>query len=118
VKSCALYNSLPACEAELGVGNCDSSDAPGQARCAAKTLTCSGPGGPTPGGSGNPTGYCGDGVLRSSANEECDLGNANSDAIGSMCSSTCQVRLLTTPGANPITDLWMTIPVLAGTQHL
>lgn len=26
--------------------------------------------------------------------------------------------MTTNPGENPITDLWMTIPVLAGTQRL
>ncbi len=112
VKSCALYNSIIACEAELWVGNCDSSDAPGQARCAAKTLICSGPGGPGGGGGGGwfVAGRCGDGVLQ--VGEECDVVGAP------WCSVSCKINLSTNPGANPITDLWMTIPVLAGTQRL
>lgn len=117
MKSCALYNSLLACEAELGVGNCDSSDAPGQARCAAKSLSCSGPGGPGGGGGGGGSGYCGDGVLGSSPGEECDVVGAPwCGQPGTV--DACKVKLDTTPGANPITDLWMTIPVLAGSQRL
>lgn len=30
----------------------------------------------------------------------------------------CKIVMTTNPGANPITDLWMTIPVLAGTQRI
>lgn len=31
---------------------------------------------------------------------------------------SCKIVGLTNPGANPITDIWMTIPVLAGTQRI
>lgn len=55
IASCALYNSRIACEADVGVGRCDSADAAGQARCAAQPLSCTGPGG---GGCTNPNG-CG-----------------------------------------------------------
>ena len=44
--------------------------------------------------------------------EECDVVGAP------WCSASCKINLSTNPGANPITDLWMTIPVLAGTQRL
>lgn len=68
---------------------------------AANTLVCSGPGGCS-GPYCYPTGICGDGVLGSSAGEECDLGNANSDAPDSLCSRQCKVQITTNPGANPI----------------
>lgn len=80
--------------------------------CQNQYLDCSpatGPGGPGLGG------YCGDGVLQNG--EECDVSGLNG-TVGAFCSATCKVTTLTTPGANPITDLWITIPVLAGTQRL
>lgn len=45
--------------------------------------------------------------------EECDLGNGNSDAPEAACSKNCKLNSWTNPGANPITDIWMTIPNLS-----
>jgi uncharacterized repeat protein (TIGR01451 family) len=121
VISCVFYNSITACtQAGIPANLCYSADAPGQAMCAAQPLTCGGGGG---GGStsGGIAGRCGDGILQpagadhtagTSDDEECDR-------PGSLwCSNSCKVVGLTNPGANPIMDLWMTIPVLAGTKHL
>ncbi len=108
IRSCSaqVHNSLPGCSATTGqtcytdATSCNT----------ANTLVCSGPGGGGGGGGGG-DGRCGDGVLGSSPGEECDV-------IGAPWCVSCKIQLDTTPGANPITDLWMTIPVLAGTQHL
>lgn len=43
--------------------------------------------------------------------EECDV-------VGAPWCVACKIDMTTNPGANPITDLWMTIPVLAGTQRI
>ena len=77
----------------------------------ATALVCSGPGGPTPGGVGNPYGRCGDGILGSSPGEECDV-------VGAPWCVSCKVDLTTTPGANPITSMWMRIPALSGTTRI
>ncbi len=68
-------------------------------------MTCSGNGG---------GGYCGDGVLQ--IGEECDLGNGNSDAPEAACTKLCKLNAWTNPGANPITDIWMTIPSFSNTR--
>ena len=96
-----------------------------QAACDAVrwTLSCGwgGCSGPTCGscvwpGCSNGWGYCGDGVLQTG--EECDVYGVTwcgqrweRDYLGN--SIECQIKGLTTPGANPITDLWMTIPKLS-----
>ena len=38
--------------------------------------------------------------------------------VGASWCVSCKIVGLTNPGANPITDIWMTIPVLAGTQRI
>jgi uncharacterized repeat protein (TIGR01451 family) len=79
VQTCV--NSLPACSTQVygSLALCQVAN-PGKvchnnmATCTAVTpLTCSGAGGPPPGSTGNPGGSCGDGVLGSSAGEECDV---------------------------------------------
>lgn len=77
--------------------------------CQNQNLTCSGGGGP--GGPGGPGGgpYCGNGVLE--PGEECDIVGGTT-----WCSTSCKLDLSSRPGANPITDLWMTIPALSGTK--
>ena len=108
--SCATYNSVAACVAAgIPESRCYSADAPGLARCQAESLSCSGNGGG--GGPGGGGGFCGDGVLQ--AGEECDIRGGNSDAAGALCSASCKLRVFTNPGANPITQLWMTIPTLS-----
>lgn len=128
IRACSQqnYNSLPWCQTTTWqtcyneLVDCN----------AGNTLTCPWPGGPT---CTNPSwcvpysnGSCGDGVLQPSGtdwigwtsdDEECDVQWLNG-TIGSFCSANCKITILTNPGANPITDLWMTIPVLAGTQRL
>lgn len=111
IATCASYNSITACIADgIPAALCYPADAVGQTMCATQSLSCSGPGGGG-GGGGSSSGLCGDGVLGSSAGEECDV-------VGAPWCVSCKVKLNTTPGANPITDLWMTIPLLAGTQRL
>lgn len=124
VATCATYNSIIACEAEIGVGKCYSSDSAGVLLCQNQPLICDsscstpgscGPGGPSCTWPGcYSIGYCGDGVLQNG--EECDVQWLNG-TIGAFCSASCKITNLTNPGANPITDLWMTIPVLAWTQQ-
>lgn len=86
-------------------------------------LSCGGGGG----GGGGPicigptcyvTGRCGDGLIQPGTGEECDVVGASwcgrpgeRDALGNDIS--CKIKGLTTPGANPITDIWMTIPALS-----
>ena len=55
---------------------------------------------------------CGDGVLGSSAGEECDV-------IGASWCVSCKITLNTNPGANPITSLKIRIPGLSnvGSAH-
>lgn len=69
--SCAVYNSITACINDgIPLALCYSADAVGQNMCQAQTLSCPGPGGgcTNPNGCGsNSGGYCGDGVLGSSA---------------------------------------------------
>jgi hypothetical protein len=38
--------------------------------------------------------------------------------MGASWCVSCKIVGLTNPGSNPITDIWMTIPVLAGTQRI
>jgi hypothetical protein len=116
VAVCATYNSITACINDgIPAAQCYSADSVGQRMCADQSLSCStGPGGPTPpGGCVGPTCYttsniCGDGVLNPALGEECDVKGG-----APWCNASCKVTTLTTPGNNPITDIWMTIPVLS-----
>jgi hypothetical protein len=87
-------------------------------------LTCVGPGGTTGGsttgvGGGYTAGTCGDGVLQPAGrdstfgtidDEECDVRNA------SWCDNLCKILTTTNPGANPIADMWMTVPTLSSAR--
>lgn len=93
--ACSLYNGGKTCYFSNDLCN------------AANNLVCSGPGGGG-GGCTNPNGCvpyvggrCGDGVLQ--PGEQCDVVNA------SWCVA-CKVDLTTNPGANPITDIYLSIP--------
>jgi uncharacterized repeat protein (TIGR01451 family) len=122
VAACTYFNSIIECKARgLTAAQCYDANATGLAQCQAQTApVCTGPGGPgsnTPGGNGWSGGSCGDGIVGSTAWEECDLGKKNLEA-DSACSNTCKVKRFTNPGANPILDIWMTIPNLAGITKL
>lgn len=109
INSCStqVHSSLAACNSYNPGNTCYSFLT--DCNAAANTISCGGPGGCS-GPYCYPTGNCGDGVLGSSAGEECDLGNANSDAPGSLCSKSCKLQITTIPGANPIKQLTISIP--------
>ena len=76
---------------------------------------------PGPGGGGGGTGggyspYCGDGILQ--PGEECDAGPNGSAWCGAPnTANACKIKgISTTPGDNPITDIWMTIPALSNAR--
>jgi hypothetical protein len=107
VPSCANYNTREACiSAGVPSALCYTADSVWQNQCTNQSLSCAGPGG-GPGGTYS-SGFCGDGVLQSG--EECDV-------VGAPWCKVCKIDGLTNPGANPITDLWMNIPTLAGTNR-
>jgi hypothetical protein len=111
--SCTQYvaRDLAECNAANG-GNCMS-----HAQCdptAKNALSCTGPG-----GGGYTPGSCGDGVLQPAGvdntlgtpdDEECDVRNAT------WCDSSCKILTTTNPGANPIADMWMTVPTLSSAR--
>jgi hypothetical protein len=127
VAACTYFNSNREC-IDRGLivgaaGGCYDANAIGLAQCQAQTApVCAGPGGPGPsttGGGGYSGGRCGDGILGSSVGEECDLGDGidgKNGKPGSICTSACKVDIFTNPGANPITDIWMTISTFGGTK--
>lgn len=105
IPSCSsIGGTLAQCEARYGVGKCYSTFSACDVVRAG--LVCTGGGGG--GGSGGGP-RCGDGVIQ--VGEECDVPGSP------WCNNQCQLELWTNPGANPITDLWMTIPALSGTSR-
>lgn len=101
---CNKYKTTPEANVDYNVPHCKT--------------TPPGPGGPPPGPGGGYTPYCGNGILE--PGEQCDPGtgpgpnNSTARAASAWCEASCTVKYTTTnPGENPITDMWIKIPLLS-----